>query len=144
MASLFQHISPEEESFEEQMANLGVEVVKPKLTWYKTMTQRRGKVGLKDKISLSKSCITLGSEVVEKIGADSLLNFGLYEKNGKKYIAMRTSKKDGLKLRKTKANSYRVSSQALANFFIEQGMPLGKYRLQKIKGGWLAIPEGRR
>ena len=37
---------------------------------------------------------------------------------------------------------HRVSSQALANFFIEQGMPLGKYRLQKTSGGWLAIPEG--
>ena len=91
----------DERSFEEQMRDVGVEVVKPKVTWYKTMTQRGGKVGLKDKISLNKSCLTFGGEVVEKIGADSLLNFGLYEKNGKKYIAMRTSKKDGLKLSKT-------------------------------------------
>ena len=124
------------------MANLGVEVVKPKLTWYKTMTQRRGKVGLKDKISLNKNCLTLGGEVVEKIGADSLLNFGLYEKGGKKSIAIQASKKDGLKLSKTKANSYRVGSKALAQWLRAQGMPLGRYRLQEIKGGWLAVPEG--
>jgi phage antirepressor YoqD-like protein len=137
-------LDKDDRTFEEQMADIGVEVVKPKVTWYKTMTQRSGKVGLKDKISLTKSCLTFGGEVVGKIGADSLLNFGLYEKNGKKYIAMRTSKKDGLKLSKTKANSYRVGSQALAKWLLEQGMPLGKYRLQEIKGGWLAVPEGKR
>lgn len=133
-------LDKDDRTFDEQMADLGVEVVKPKVTWYKTMTQRSGKVGLKDKISLNKSCLTFGGEVVEKIGADSLLNFGLYEKNGKKYIAMRTSKKDGLKLSKTKANSYRVGSKALAKWLLEQGMPLGKYRIQEIKGGWLAVP----
>ena len=96
-------LDKDDRNFDEQMADLGVEVVKPKteICWYKSMTQRSGRIGLKDKISLNKSCLTIGGEVVEKIGADSLLNFGLYEKNGKKYIAMRTSKKDGLKLSKT-------------------------------------------
>ena len=129
----------DDRTVEEQMADLGVEVVKPKITWYKTTHQR-----LKDKISLTKDCFTFGSEVVEKIGADSLLNFALYEKGDKKYIAIQASKKDGLRLHKTKTNSYRVSSQALASFFIEQGLPLGKYKLHEIKGGWLAVPEGRR
>ena len=137
-------LDKDDRTFEEQMADIGVEVVKPKtvICWYKSMTQRSGIVGLKDKISLNKSCLTFGGEVVEKIGADSLLNFGLYEKNDKKYIVLRTSKKDGLKLSKTKANSYRVGSKALAQWLLEQGMPLGKYRLQEIKGGWLAVPEG--
>lgn len=136
-------LDKDDRTFEEQMADIGVEVVKPKVTWYKTMTQRSGKVGLKDKISLTKSCLTFGGEVVGKIGADSLLNFGLYEKNDKKYIVLRTSK-DGLKLSKTKANSYRVGSKALAKWLRAQGMPLGRYRLQEIKGGWLAVPEGKR
>jgi hypothetical protein len=137
-------LDKDDRTFEEQMADIGVEVVKPKtvICWYKSMTQRSGIVGLKDKISLNKSCLTFGGEVVEKIGADSLLNFGLYEKNGKKYIVLRTSKKDGLKLSKTKANSYRVGSKALAQWLLEQGMPLGRYRIQEIKGGWLAVPEG--
>jgi hypothetical protein len=146
--SIFEYgvVDDDDRNFKQQMADLGVEVVKPKIEiyWYKTMTQRSGRVGLKDKISLNKSCLTFGGEVVEKIGADSLLNFGLYEKNGKKYIAIRTSKKDGLRLTKTKTNSYRVGSEALAQWLLEQGMPLGKYRLQEIKGGWLAVPEGKR
>jgi hypothetical protein len=143
--SIFEYgvVDDDDRNFKQQMEDLGVEVVKPKIeiSWYKTMTQRSGRVGLKDKISLNKNCLTFGSEVVEKIGADSLLNFGLYEKNGKKYIVLRTSK-DGLRLTKTKTNSYRVGSEALAQWLLEQGMPLGKYRLQKIKGGWLAVPEG--
>ena len=136
-------LDKDDRTFDEQMADLGVEVVKPKIEiyWYKTMTQRSGKVGLKDKISLTKSCLTFGGEVVEKIGADSLLNFGLYEKNGKKYIVLRTSK-DGLRLTKTKTNSYRVGSEALTQWLRAQGLPLGRYRLQEIKGGWLAVPEG--
>ena len=145
--SIFEYgvVDDDDRKFKQQMADLGVEVVKPKteICWYKSMTQRSGKVGLKDKISLTKSCLTFGGEVVEKIGADSLLNFGLYEKNGKKYIVLRTSK-DGLKLSKTKANSCRVGSKALAQWLLEQGMPLGRYRLQEIKGGWLAVPEGKR
>ena len=146
--SIFEYgvVDDDDRNFKQQMADIGVEVVKPKteICWYKSMTQRSGKVGLKDKISLTKSCLTFGSEIVEKIGADSLLNFGLYEKNGKKYIAIRTSKKDGLRLTKTKTNSCRVGSKALAQWLLEQGLPLGRYRLQEIKGGWLAVPEGKR
>ena len=135
-------VDDDDRNFEQQMEDLGVKVVKPKVTWYKTMTQRSGKVGLKDKISLTKNCLTLGGQAVEKIGADSLLNFGLYEKKDKKYIAIQASKKEGLRLSKTKANSYRVSSKALAIWLLEQGMPLGKYVFREVKGGWLAIPEG--
>ena len=107
------------------------------------MTQRRGKVGLKDKISLNKGGLTFGTELAEKIGTE-MLNFGLYEKGGKKAIAIQPGKKDGLRIHRTRANSYRVSSQALTKFFLGHGMPLGKYSVHEIKGGWLAVPEGKR
>jgi hypothetical protein len=137
-------LDEDDRSPEQQLADLGVEVVKPITKWYKPMTQRRGKVGLKDKISLTKSGFTFGVAAAEEIGAGSLLNFAVYERSGRRYIAIQKSNKDGLKMHKTKNNSYRVSSEALARFFVGENMPLGKYRLEKIKGGWLAVPEGGR
>ena len=59
----------DEESFEEQMDALGVEIVKTKTTeveWYKTDKSKLGKVGLKDKVSITSTGVTLGAAKLQK------------------------------------------------------------------------------
>src|SRR5690554_1317810 len=70
----------DDRSFEEQMDDLGVEIVKPKteIEWYEIgKAKRRGKFGLKNKVSINTAGVVLGGEVVKMFGADTRLNVAI-------------------------------------------------------------------
>ena len=55
-------LDKDDRNFDEQMEDLGVEVVKPKIQieWYEiNRAKRKGKFGLKDKVSVNSGGITL-------------------------------------------------------------------------------------
>ena len=137
-------VDDDDRNFEQQMRDLDVEVVKPKETetkWYKT-TPRNNKVGLGEKISLSESCITIGSEAIKKIGPDSKLEIEVKEIKNIKVIAIAHSK-NGFWVTKTKSNSYRIGTKALVEWLKEEGIKKGVYKLKEVKGGFIGVPEGR-
>ena len=144
--TIFDHTALEDDdrSFEEQMSDLNVEVVKPKETetkWYKA-TPRNNKAGLGERISLSNTCITIGREAIKTFGGPgSKLKIGIKEIKNTKVITIAHSE-NGLWISKTKSNSYRVGTKALVKWLKEEGAKRGVYRLKEVKGGWLAVPEG--
>ena len=129
-------------SFKQQMEDLGVEVArkeapKPQIIWYRP---KRGRKGMGKRISLGNSYISLGHEAVKLFGGESVkLVLSIAVISEKRYIAIQVDP-GGYKIWKTKS-TYRVGSQAYAAWLRSQGMPVGKYKLREIKGGWLAVPE---
>ena len=140
----------EEETFEEQMEALGVEVVKPKqeVEWYNSKG-RAGKIGLKDKISVTAASITLGTEIAMKLGGEG----------ARLKVAVVTTKKintpdqyeiifvlkpsaDGLKITRSNAGSYRLAAKKMVQWLITKGVKKGRYNLKPIDGGYLAVPVG--
>jgi len=128
----------EERSFGQQMNDIGVEVVKPSIKWYKPDLRRGGKLG--DRISITKSCITLGQKVAEKINADNKIAVGIVENRGRTTLALRIDDKKGMKITKTKKQSYRLGTKRLIKWLLEQGIEIGVYELKKTKdgSGWIA------
>ena len=126
-------------NFKEQMTDLGVsvEAKKPKTMWHKVVI-RRG--GLKNKLSYTKTSMLIGDEAAEKIGLESRLEFGIMERGEKMLIIMRKNK-HGLKMHTTKSKSMKITSRTLFAWFEEQGVRRGIYRVEEIKGGWIAVPE---
>lgn len=136
----------DDRGFEEQMQDLGVEVVKPKIEWYQAKIHK-SPAGLKGKISFAKTCITLGKEAVNEMISspeeELRVEFGIFEKNDKKFIALRKSR-DGFKPCKTRSGSCRITSQEVIGWLERKGVPRGVYKLKAVEGGWLAVPEGKR
>ena len=136
----------DEESFEEQMDALGVEIVKTKTTeveWYKTDKSKLGKVGLKDKVSITSTGVTLGGEVAKMFG-DALIKVAVVKTKHRTGIEEITFAlkpgKDGLKISRTQANSYRIGAKALSEWLISKGLKKGsRYILKEIDGGYIAV-----
>jgi len=137
----------DDESFEQQMADLGVEVVRPKtkIEWYKTEKARAGKVGLRDKVSINSMGITLGGEVVKKIGEEPRVKVAVVKTKkiagGEKITFILKPGQSGLKICRTKSNSHRIGTKALAEWLISKGIKKGRYSLKEIKGGYMAVKE---
>lgn len=140
-------LDKDDRSFSEQMEDLGVEVVKPKIQieWYEiNRAKRKGKFGLKDKVSVNSGGITLGGKVVEMIGTDSRIKIAIVKiksPTGKEKLTfiLKPAKK-GLKIVKTKANSCRIGSRALMEWLESKGIKKGWYKLEKIDNdGYKAV-----
>ena len=134
----------QEESFEEQMDALGVEVVRPKteVKWYKHNLGSSGNAALINKVSVATGGITIGSEAVEMLGACSKLKIAVVKTkkpDGSELItfALKPSEK-GLKIMKIK-NTNRFGSKTLMNWLFDNGIKKGRYELKKIDGGYLAV-----
>ena len=85
----------DDRSFEEQMNDLGVEVVKPgkpEFEWYEPMFGRNNKGGLKDRISINSGGITIGSIAVERIGLNSFITVGVVKIKNKNFMAIKPGK----------------------------------------------------
>lgn len=139
-------IDAQEESFEQQMEALNVEVVKPKteIEWYEIgRAKRKGEFGLKDKVSVNSGGITLGNKVVEMIGANSKIKVAVVKMKSptgrEKLTFILKPGKTGLKIAKTRANSCRIGSRALMEWLVSKGIDKGWYKLEKIDGGYKAV-----
>ena len=136
----------EAETFEETMEALNVEVVRPKteIEWYKTNKSRAGKIGLKDKVSITTTGITLGGEVVKILGADSLLKVAVVRttSGGVEEITFALKPgSDGFKITRSRANSYRIGTKGVTEWLLAKGVKKCRYSLKKIEGGYIAVPE---
>ena len=139
----------EEETFEETMDALGVEVVKTKTTeveWYVPNEKSTGNAGLKDKVSVTVAGITLGCEVVKMLGADSRLKIAVVKTkriNSPEEVTFAIKSTDkGFKIIKSTNNSSRVSSKNMMKWLFENGVKRGRYKLKSADGGYIAVPCG--
>ena len=138
--------SYEEETFEEQMDALGVEIVKTKTTeieWYKPNDSSSGNAGLKDKVSVANLGITLGCDVVKMLGADSRLKIAVVKTKRinspeEATFAIKIAEK-GLKIIKSTNNSSRVGSKNMMKWLLAKGVKKGRYSLKPVDGGWAAV-----
>lgn len=137
---------PEEETFEDVMDALGVEVVKQKpelknIRWLSPVTGNLA--ALRNKISINKNSISIGKEVAEMLhdSTNKKLQFAAAEYKGKPVLVIKNSR-TGYKISENnKGNSYKAGSIALIKIILENGLPLGVYKVQKAKGGVICIPE---
>jgi len=137
----------ERQSFEQQMNDLGVEVVKTKaaLEWYKPATARRNR-GLGDKISINKSGITLGKEAVKIFERNQpgyiSIEVGIIKKRNRNYLAIRPVKNEsGFTVTVLKKRTHRMGTKKLVKWLSSRGIKQGVYELREVKGGYMAIPE---
>lgn len=132
----------DDRDFNQQMKDLGVEVVSPvEPVWYEPDMRRSGKSGIKDKISVTKSGITIGAVALQTIGAKEGTRIKIGVAETQKTISLVIKHhKDGLKIVKSKANSHKVGTKKLSEWLLAKGIKPGLYRLEEIKGGWLAVP----
>ena len=130
---IFDPIKTDNRTFEQQMRDLNVEVVRPTVVWNEPVFHRKG---LHDCLSITENGITLGKEIAEKINAERL-DVGVMERTQKKpTVALRPSKK-GYKVCK-KTSCYRLGSPKLIRWLRERGIELGVYEVKEIKGGYVA------
>ena len=146
----------EERSFEQQMNDLGVQVVRPEkpqeapqeerpqIVWRGGSMYGKGSGGIGNMISITKTNISIGKPLMDAIGPDGRLEFGVMEKNGRKMVAMKKVK-HGLKPYRTRDTSgARVGSKSLLGWLAEAGIVRGLYRVSEVKGGWVAVLEAAR
>ena len=145
--SIFDHaLVDDDRSFEEQMEDLGVEVVKPaplEPEWYEPDMRRSNKVGLKDKISVRKTSVTIGNQAIEEMGVNEECRIKIGTAKYKELIVLALKPaNNGLKITKSNKNSFRVGSKKLPEWLLTKGLKFGHYSLKKVKGGFIGIPEG--
>ena len=128
------------------MDALGVEVVKTKTTeveWYKIDKSRAGQIGLKDKVAVNATGVTLGGEVAKMFG-DALIKVAVVKtKNnmdGREEISFLLKPgKEGFKISRSQANSHRIGAKSLSDWLVSKGIKKGRYSLKEVDGGWMAV-----
>ena len=133
----------EEESFEEQMDALGVEIVKTKTTeveWYQRSAKSNRFGGLSERISFNASGITIGGQAIKKFPT-GYVSVGVVEVKGKKTMAIRPAK-DGFKIFMSTKNSHRCGTKALVAWLESKGIKKGTYELREAGGGYIAVLVG--
>ena len=133
----------DDRSFEEQMKDLNVEVKKPEFMWYEPDYTRKQQ-GLKDNISINKTCITLGHDFVEKIekigSVNPRISIGIIKDKAKNktVLALRPDSKKGMKITKNSGGSYRIGTPKLIKWLAENGIKQGVYETKETRGGFTA------
>ena len=137
----------DDRSFEEQMRDLNVKIVKQKPEKLKNITwlRSRGRASpLVDKISVNKSIIGIGSKVYQMLADEKggkKLQFAVAEYRDQKVLVIEVDAA-GYKLTQLKSGYIKVGSLALIKKIQSHGLPLGIYKVKKAKGGIICIPEG--
>lgn len=135
----------EEESFEEQMNDLGVEVVKlkPEVEWYNSRV-RTDTGDLKNKVNLNNSCLTIGVEVAKILGEGARLKVAVVKTkkiNGPDEVTFALKHEvDGLKIAKSPSGSYRLGGKKMSEWLLGKGVKKGKYELKSVDGWYKAVP----
>ncbi len=133
-------LDKDDRTFEEQMEDLNVEIVKPEIEWYEPDLTRKQQ-GLGDRISINKTCITLGRDFVEKIGGfDTKISVGVVKDKArnKTVLAFRSDNKKGMKITKTEGGSYRIGTRKLLKWLAQSGIGQGVYEVKEAGGGYTA------
>ncbi len=147
--------SYEDRTFEEQMNDLGVQVVqkqkpeerlqeKPEVVWHRSCNYGKGDGGIGNMISVNRTNLTIGKPVMDQIGAGERIEFGVMERNGKKMIVIKKNKYGWKAYQKKPHEGGRVTSTALLAWLEKQGVVRGLYKVSEVKGGWVATLEARR
>lgn len=143
---IFDHaLVDDDRSFGQQMQDLGVEVKKTgglkNIKWLVT----RGKAApLANKISVNKCSISLGNEVYQELISESKgkkIQFAVAEFSGQKVLVIKLSD-TGYKFVVNKKGLIRAGSPAIVRKIQAHGLPLGGYKVKKVKGGIICFPEG--
>ena len=133
----------DEETFEETMDNLSVEIVKPKTTeveWYQRSPKSNRFGGLSERISFNASGITIGGQAIKKFPS-GYVSVGVVEVKGKKTMVIKPAK-DGFKITMSTKNSHRCGSKALVVWLESKGIKKGTYELREAGGGYIAVLVG--
>ena len=137
----------EDRTFEEQMNDLGVQVVqkqKPEVVWHRSCNYGKGDGGIGNMISVNRTNLTIGKPVMDQIGAGERIEFGVMERNGKKMLVIKKSKYGRKAYQKKPHEGGRLTSKPLLNWLEEQGIVRGLYKVSEVKGGWIAVLEAAR
>lgn len=128
----------EKRSFEKEMEDLGVEVVKPQRKWY---LPERGREKVAH-IAISRTTLTMSEAVIKALGDHEYVCPGVHiSPDGKIALALRpATKKTGYKLNVCKPGSptRRFANARLIARMVADGLQYGKYEAQKVKGGVMA------
>ena len=129
-------------TFREQMDDLGVEIVATnKTSWYsETPGRQLSRSWLGDKISVNRSCISVGKGAVDMLVPGKVYDIGVKEISGYMCLTFRPDPK-GVAVGSCRGSaSHRMGYQALVDWLVAQGIKYGRYRLKKVKGGFLGVP----
>ena len=132
-------LDKDDRTFEEQMKALNVEIVKPEIEWYEPDLTRKQQ-GLGDRISINKTCITLGKDFASKIGVDTKISVGIIIDKAKNrtVLALRPDNKKGMKITKTEKGSCRIGTPKLVKWLAKSGIRQGVYEIKEARGGYAA------
>lgn len=137
----------DDRSFDEQMNDLGVEVIRQKadglknLVWLTTWGNVKS---LADKIRLNKSTISFGKEALQMLFEESehkKIRIGVAEYRSRKVLVLRPSAV-GYAVVQGKEGRPRAGSALVVKKLLDHGLSLGIYNAKKVKGGIVCIFEG--
>ncbi len=137
---------PEEETFEDVMDALGVEVVKQKEEGLKNIKWVSGwkrTKPLADKVCVNKSSISFGGKALQMLFDGSIykkLQLATADFRNQKVLVIKTSE-TGYVVVQGKTGRARAGSPGVMKKLQEHGLALGVYRVKKAKGGVICIPE---
>lgn len=128
-------VDEDDRSFGEQLADLGVTTVKPLIQpiWY--TPRHNDKRRLYDKISLARTGIYVGEDVAKHLPGRYKIGMSSYK--GKPVLLFQPHEK-GFPVLYPDGKA-RIGSKQLAAWLLSQGMPAGKYSLQRIKGAYMGV-----
>ncbi len=134
---------------EEQMNDLGVEVIKKKeepkeqlkvVATYAPWSRRE--VYYFNGIKVTKGYIYVFPKAVEMFGDEYMDMIQVCEYKGKRCIAFKVSEQErGLKIKRFQNGSAKIQSRNLTTWLNQHGIEEGVYKLKKVKNGFIAIKE---
>lgn len=147
MSRLFNPQETDDRSFTEQMADLGVEVVKKNLneiTGAKWARKYERKKPVKPFVTISRRQLYINVTATRMLNpAGKQFNIGAGNYGDQRVLLIRESAK-GHKLSIYKQDSSTVAksnSAGLAGWLLDHGLKPGRHELIAIKGGWMGVPE---
>ena len=144
----------EDRTFEEQMNDLGVQVVggnsqkSNKRLDIKWFAPKAGKSAYSDEqIKVLGAAITFGGKPYKHLlskksnDGDLRVKFGAIKYEGRLCLYIKPVEAGGYKLLKQESGRIKSGSPSLVNMITEAGLPKGKYKSILVKGGVVGVPE---
>ncbi len=144
----------EERTFEEQMNDLGVQVVggnsqkSNKRLDIKWFAPKAGRSAYSDEqIKVLGAAITFGGKPYKHLlskksnDGDLRVKFGAIEYEGRLCLYIKPVEAGGYKLLKQESGRIKSGSPSLVKMITEAGLPKGKYKSILVKGGVVGVPE---
>lgn len=145
---------PEEESFEAQMADLDVPIERPNKKEARAVTPwlTRRNPGIKpfEGIRLMRSYLAISIKVAEKLAQEAgdgvpRAALRVIEYEGKKALALKYDPRGyTISIKSVNHSLCRITTAAVIETLHEAGLQMGRYKVKKISGGYLAVPEDKK